>query len=68
MRFGKWKNGSEGYNYVRCICESMAKKVHIEDFKLLDEKTMKEKRIFQAMPLFKFSTIPRRTRIYYLSA
>jgi plasmid replication initiation protein len=50
----QWKNGSEGYNYVRCICESMAKKVYIEDFKLLDEKTMKEKRIFQAMPLFKF--------------
>ncbi|WP_139471204.1 replication initiation protein [Campylobacter armoricus] len=42
------------YNYIRDLCYSMAKKAYVEDFKLLDEITMKEKRIFQAMPLFKF--------------
>ncbi|MCW1315949.1 hypothetical protein OLO84_02590 [Campylobacter jejuni] len=30
------------------------KKAYIEDFKLLDEKTMKEVSVFRAMPLFKF--------------
>ncbi|MBZ7964940.1 replication initiation protein [Campylobacter sp. 2457A] len=42
------------YNYIRDLCQSMAKKAYVEDFKLLDEKTMKEVNIFRAMPLFKF--------------
>lgn len=50
----QWKEGIVDYSYCSKIVESMAKKAYIEDFKLLDEKTMKEKRIFQAMPLFKF--------------
>ncbi|MBX7491552.1 replication initiation protein [Helicobacter turcicus] len=50
----QWGETSEGYNYVRDLCYSMAKKAYVEDFKLLDEKTMKEKSVFQAMPLFKF--------------
>ncbi|EAI1792418.1 RepB family plasmid replication initiator protein, partial [Campylobacter jejuni] len=50
----QWKETSEGYNYVRDLCHSMAKKAYVEDFKLLDEKTMKEVRVFKAMPLFKF--------------
>lgn len=50
----QWGENSEGYNYVRDLCCSMAKKAYVEDFKLLDEKTMKEKSVFQAMPLFKF--------------
>ncbi|EAK8496588.1 replication initiation protein [Campylobacter jejuni] len=50
----QWKETSEGYNYVRELCYSMAKKAYVEDFKLLDETTMKEKSVFQAMPLFKF--------------
>lgn len=50
----QWKDSSEGYSYVRNLCYSMAKKAYVEDFKLLDEKTMKEKSVFQAMPLFKF--------------
>lgn len=50
----QWKETSEGYNYVRDLCYSMAKKAYVEDFKLLDEATMKEKSIFQAIPLFKF--------------
>lgn len=50
----QWKNNEINYSYCSKIVESMAKKAYIEDFKLLDEKTMKEKRIFQAMPLFKF--------------
>ncbi len=32
----------------------MAEKAYIEDFKLLDEKTMKEVDIHRAMPLFQF--------------
>lgn len=42
------------YNYIRDLCNSMLKKTYIEDFKLLDEKTMKEKSIFRGYPLFKF--------------
>lgn len=42
------------YNYIRDLCYSMAKKAYVEDFKLLDEKTMKEVNVFRAMPLFKF--------------
>lgn len=34
------------YAYIREICHSMSKKVYIEDFKLLDEKTMKQKKLF----------------------
>lgn len=50
----QWKDDRVDYSYCAKIVDSMAKKVYIEDFKLLDEKTMKEKRIRQAMPLFKF--------------
>lgn len=41
------------YNYIRNLCKSMLQKTYIEDFKLLDEKTMKEKSVFQGYPLFK---------------
>lgn len=50
----QWNNARIDYSYCSEIVESMSKKAYIEDFKLLDEKTMKEKRVFQAMPLFKF--------------
>ncbi|EAK2073571.1 replication initiation protein [Campylobacter jejuni] len=49
----KWKNTSEGYNYIKNLCKSMLQKIYIEDFKLLDEKTMKEKTIFKGFTLFK---------------
>ncbi len=49
----KWKETSEGYSYIRDLCKSMLQKIYIEDFKLLDEKTMKEKRIFRGFTLFK---------------
>ncbi|NDJ28179.1 replication initiation protein [Campylobacter sp. MIT 19-121] len=54
MQVWQWKDTSEGYKYTRDLCYSMARKAYVEDFKLLDEKTMKEKSVFQAMPLFKF--------------
>lgn len=41
------------YNYIRDLCKSMLQKTYIEDFKLLDEKTMKEKSVFQGYTLFK---------------
>ena len=41
------------YNYIRDLCKSMLKKTYIEDFKLIDENTMKEKSIFQGYTLFK---------------
>jgi len=41
------------YNYIRDLCKSMLQKTYIEDFRLLDEKTMKEKSIFQGYTLFK---------------
>lgn len=44
----------ENYTYVKNLIDSMAKKAYIEDFKLLDEKTMKEVDIHRAMPLFQF--------------
>lgn len=54
MEVWQRKDKEADYNYIRDLCHSMARKAYVEDFKLLDEKTMKEKRIFQAMPLFKF--------------
>lgn len=53
----QWKenrNKEINYNYVINLIDSMAKKTYIEDFKLLDENTMKEIRIHQVMPLFEF--------------
>ncbi|MCM1222013.1 MAG: replication initiation protein [Lachnospiraceae bacterium] len=50
----QWKENSEGYQYLRNMCYSMGKKVYIEDFRLLDEKTMKEVDCFRVLPLFKF--------------
>lgn len=54
MEVWQRKDKEADYNYIRDLCHSMARKAYVEDFKLLDEKTMREKRIFQAMPLFKF--------------
>lgn len=42
------------YNYIRDLCKSMLQKTYIEDFRLLDENTMKEKSVFQGYTLFKF--------------
>lgn len=50
----QWKENVIDYSYVINLIDSMAKKTYIEDFKLLDEVTMKEVKIRQAMPLFKF--------------
>ncbi|EAI6704312.1 replication initiation protein, partial [Campylobacter jejuni] len=50
----QWKENRVDYSYCSQIIESMAKKTYIEDFKLLDENTMKEVRVKRAMPLFKF--------------
>lgn len=50
----QWENDRVDYSYCSKIIESMARKAYVEDFKLLDEKTMKEVRIHRAMPLFKF--------------
>ncbi|EAJ9170259.1 replication initiation protein [Campylobacter volucris] len=44
----------ENYTYVKNLIDNMARKTYIEDFKLLDEKTMKEIEIHRAMPLFQF--------------
>lgn len=44
----------ENYTYVINLIDSMAKKTYIEDFKLLDETTMKEIKVHQVMPLFQF--------------
>ncbi|TKX28050.1 replication initiation protein [Campylobacter estrildidarum] len=41
------------YNYIRDLCKSMLQKTYVEDFKLLDEKTMKETTIFKGYTLFK---------------
>lgn len=49
----QWKETSEGYSYIKGLCKSMLQKTYIEDFRLLDEKTMKEKNIFQGYTLFK---------------
>lgn len=42
------------YNYIRNLCDSMLKKTYIEDFKILDEKTMKEVSVYQGYTLFKY--------------
>ncbi|EDO7196360.1 replication initiation protein [Campylobacter coli] len=44
----------ENYTYVKNLIDNMARKTYIEDFKLLDEKTMKEIEVHRAMPLFQF--------------
>lgn len=49
----QWKENVIDYSYVRNMCDSMLKKTYIEDFKLLDESTMKEKRVYQGYALFK---------------
>ncbi|MCE3038276.1 replication initiation protein [Helicobacter anatolicus] len=50
----QWKSTSMGHKYLRDICYSMAKKVYVEDFRLLDKNTMNEKNVFKVMPIFKF--------------
>lgn len=53
----QWKderNKEINYSYIKSICDSMARKVYVEDFKLKDEKTMKDVEVYRAMPLFKF--------------
>lgn len=44
---------SHNYTYIRNLCDSMLKKTYIEDFKLLDETTMKEVSVYQGYTLFK---------------
>lgn len=44
----------DNYTYIRNLCESMLKKTYIEDFRLLDERTMKEVKIFQGYTLFEY--------------
>lgn len=44
----------ENYTYVKNLIDNMGRKTYIEDFKLLDEKTMKEVDIHRVMPLFQF--------------
>ena len=44
----------ENYTYVKNLIDSMVKKAYIEDFRLLDEATMKEVDIHIAMPIFQF--------------
>lgn len=44
----------DNYTYIKHLIDNMAKKAYIEDFRLLDEKTMKEVDIHRAMPLFKW--------------
>lgn len=48
------QQSDENYTYIKNLIDSMARKVYIEDFKLLDEKTMKEVEYHRAMPLFQF--------------
>lgn len=51
--FGHQEN-SKNHMYVKSLIDGMARKVYIEDFKLLDKNTMKEVNVHQAMPIFKF--------------
>lgn len=44
----------ENYTYIKNLIDNMGKKTYIEDFKLLDEMTMKEVEIHRVMPLFQF--------------
>lgn len=44
----------DNYTYIKNLIDDMAKKAYIEDFRLLDEKTMKEVDIHRAMPLFRW--------------
>ena len=44
----------ENYTYIKNLIDNMGKKTYIEDFKLLDETTMKEVEIHRVMPLFQF--------------
>lgn len=44
----------DNYSYIRNLCESMLKKTYVEDFRLLDEKTMKLVRVFQGYTLFDY--------------
>lgn len=50
----QWKENVVDYTYCCKIVDAMSRKVYIEDFKLLDETTMKEVGIFSVMPIFKF--------------
>lgn len=50
----QWENDRVDYSYCFKIVENMGRKTYIEDFKLLDEKTMKEVSVKRVMPLFKF--------------
>ena len=49
----QWENNIIDYSYIRNMCYSMARKIYVEDFKLLDETTMKEVDCFKMLPLFK---------------
>lgn len=48
------KNLDENYTYIKNLIDNMARKVYIEDFRLLDERTMKEVDTHIVMPLFQF--------------
>lgn len=45
---------TEHHTYIKNLIDNMGKKVYIEDFKLLDEATMKEVDTHIVMPLFQF--------------
>lgn len=49
----------ENYTYIKNLIDNIAKN-YIEDFKLLDEKTMKEVEIHRVMPLFQFIEYKKR--------
>jgi len=44
----------ENFTYIKNLIDNMARKIYIEDFKLLDEKTMKKVDIHQATALFNY--------------
>ncbi|OCS42583.1 hypothetical protein CFVI02298_04425 [Campylobacter fetus subsp. venerealis cfvi02/298] len=50
----QWKNNIIDYSYCSQVVENMSKKTYIEDFKILDEKTMKQVKVKTAMPLFQW--------------
>ncbi|AHE95250.1 replication initiation protein (plasmid) [Campylobacter fetus] len=48
----QWEGNTINYNYVRDVCNSMLGKTYIEDFKVIDEKTLKERKVFRGFSLF----------------
>ncbi|CDF65968.1 replication initiation protein [Campylobacter fetus] len=48
----QWEGNTINYKYVREVCSSMLSKTYIEDFKIVDEKTLKERKVFRGFSLF----------------